>query len=129
MNFLESGAKALRFSILGAELACAFCTQTSVSFRVKFGLRHGWIDLHFPCQGHIKVRILAALPDELLETAKIRELVPELFRQLKIQQDETYEATFFKPAKIVEFGKSVNREGMTDRIETTRKFRPPKNIP
>jgi len=127
MNFLESGAQSLRFTVMGAELICAFCTQTSVSFCVKFGLQHGWIDVHFPCEGHIKVRIIAALPDDLLEASKIRELIPNLLGRLKIQPDETYEATCFKPTRILEIGRAVNRKGMTDRIETSRKFSPPDN--
>jgi hypothetical protein len=125
MNFLESGVPNLRFSVMGAELVCAYCTQTSASFRLKAGLRYGWIDVHFPCEGHIKARILAALPDEFLEVSKIREIVPEILNRLKIQPNETYEATFFKPTHVIELAQPVNREGVTDRIETERKFIPP----
>jgi hypothetical protein len=122
MSFLESRIQNLRFSAMSAELACAFCTQTSASFSIKVGKRSGWVDVHFPCDGHIRVRIRGALPDEYLEPSRIRTLVSALLDQLKIQRDETCEATFFKPTKIIEMGKSVNRDGMSDRIETGRKF-------
>jgi hypothetical protein len=84
MNFLESGVPNLRFSVMGAELVFSCCTQTSASFRFKAGLRYGWIDVHFPCEGHIKARILAALPDEFLEVSKIREIVPKILNRLEI---------------------------------------------
>jgi hypothetical protein len=125
MNFLESGIRNLRFSVMSAELTCAFCTQTSASFSVKMGSSCGWVDVHFPCEGHIKVRIRGALPDDYLDASGVQQFVSELLRQLKIQKDETYEATFFKPTKVIEMGKSVNRDGMTDRIEIGRKFVPP----
>jgi len=75
MNFIESGVKNLQFSIGTAKLACAFCSQTSVSFDVQFGSQYGWVEVHFPCQGHIKVQLRAALPDEALEPSRIQELV------------------------------------------------------
>jgi hypothetical protein len=122
MNFLESGIQNLRFSVMAAELTCAFCTQTSASFLVKVGSLSGWIDVHFPCEGHIKVRIRGALPDAYLEASKIHVFVVELLHQLKIQKDETYQATFFKATKTIEMGKPVNREGMADQIQTEKKF-------
>jgi hypothetical protein len=125
MNFIESGIPNLRFSIMSAKLTCAFCTQTSASFSVKVGSLCGWVDVHFPCEGHIKVRIRGALPDDYLEASKLQQFVLDLLCHLKIQKDETYEATFFKPTKVIEMGKSVNREGLTDRIEIKRKFVPP----
>jgi hypothetical protein len=125
MNFLESGIQNMRFPVMAAELSCAFCTQTSASFSVKVGSLSGWVDVHFPCEGHIKVRIRGALPNDYLEASKLRQFVSDLLRQLQIQKNETCEATFFKPTKIIEIGKSVNRQGMADRIETERKFIPP----
>lgn len=125
MNFIESGIQKVRFYVMSAELTCIFCTQTSVSFSVKVGGFSGWVDVHFPCEGHIKARVRGALPDEFLEVPKVQCFITDLLRQLKIEQDETYEATFFKPTKTIEIGKSLNREGVTDRIEIERKFVPP----
>ncbi|MEI8042029.1 MAG: hypothetical protein WCL11_11510 [Verrucomicrobiota bacterium] len=125
MNFIDSGFQNLRFSVMSAELACAFCTQTSAGFSVKAGTFRGWVDVHFPCEGHIKVRIRGALPDDYLKGPAIKQFVSELLAQLKVKSDDTYEATFFKPTKVVEMGKSVNREAVTDRIEIARKHIPP----
>lgn len=107
-----------------AELACTFCTRTSASFSLKLGGFRGWVDVHYPCQGHIKARIRGALPDTFLEAPKVQQFVAHLLRHLRINEDETYEATFFKATKVVELGKSVNREGTKDRIDIERKFVP-----
>jgi hypothetical protein len=125
MNFIDSGSQNLRFSVMSAELTGSFCTQTSAAFSVKAGSFRGWVDVHFPCEGHIKVRIRGALPDDYLKAPTIQQFVSELLAQLKIKSDETYEATFFKPTKVIEMGKSVNREAMTDRIDIERKHIPP----
>jgi hypothetical protein len=125
VNFIESGILNMRFSVMSAELNCAFCTQTSASFSVKVKGFSGWLDVHFPCEGHVKVRIRGALPEDYLEASKIQRFVADILGQLRIQPDETYEATFFKPTKVIQMGKSVNREGVTDRIEIQRKFVPP----
>ena len=124
MNFLESNIRSLRFSIMTAELTCTFCTPASVSFSLKQGSSRGWVDVHYPCEGHIKAQIRGALPDGFLEGSKVRQFVTDLLRHLRIKEDETYEATFFKPTRVVELGKSKNREVTTDRIEIERKFNP-----
>ena len=124
MKLFDPTIQGLRFPIIDTELSYAFSTQASVSFSVKIGGYRGWVDVHFPCDGHIKARVRGFLPDEYLESAKLRVFVSGLLKQLKIRE-ETYEATFFKATNVIEFGKSVNREAVTDRIETERKFIPP----
>ena len=81
------------------------------------GMR-SWVDVHFPCEGHIKVLIRGALPEAYLESSKIQPIITGLLGRLGIRQDETYEATFFKPTRAIQIGSSVNREGMTDRLES-----------
>ena len=116
INFVEAKARNLSFSIMTTALSCAFCTQTSISFVVKVGLFRGWVDVHSPCEGHIKTRINGALPDEYLEVPKLRQFLSDFLRQIHFQQGEIYEATFFKASRIVSMG---NAE---DRIETERRF-------
>lgn len=125
MNFLELGVEHLQFSVAAIELSCSFCTPTSASFALKTGNHRGWIDVHFPCQGHIKLQIRGSLPEECLEFAKAKELIFALRRHLKISETETFEAVFFKPTKVFQIEQPTDREGMTDRILTTRKFSPP----
>jgi len=122
MNFREFVDKHSRFSIGAANLACSFCTESSASFRVEVGTRHGWIDVHFPCNGHIKVQIRGALPKECLEPSWISQFVPAFLDYLGIAQDETYEAIFFWPTGSIAVSQPVDRTGLTDRIQTTRKL-------
>jgi hypothetical protein len=82
--------------------------------------------MHFPCQGHIKLQIRGSLPEECLESAKIRELISALRKHLEIPETETYEAVFFKPTKIIQMSQPNNFAGETDRIDITRKFAPPR---
>src|SRR5271170_2198239 len=96
MNFIESGIQNLQLSIMTVQVSCTFCTQTSASFSLKSGKHLGWIDVHFPCFNHVKVRIRGALPESYLEPTKMRLFVSELLEKLHIEKDETYQATFFK---------------------------------
>jgi hypothetical protein len=109
------------------DVAPSFHTQTSTSFDVRSKKHFGWVDVHFPCHGPVKVQIRGALPDECLETSWIRQLVPALFEYLKIPKEETFEATFFKPVNVVKIGQSTNQAGETDRINTMRTFGLPKS--
>ena len=79
-------------TIDGFELQCWFCTLSSVSFRIGKGIVRGWVDVHFPCAGHIKAHISGALREEDLEYDRTRKLVAGVMEQLKIPPDETYEA-------------------------------------
>lgn len=104
----------------------SFSTETSTSFNVASGLFRGWVDVHYPCQSHIKLQIRGALPEEYLTASKIKEVVSTIQKFLEIPTDETFEAVFFKPAKIVQMSKSTDRQGQSDRIDTSRSFNLPK---
>jgi hypothetical protein len=41
MSFIEQRVANLRFSVMSAEFACVFCTQTSASFSVNVGETYG----------------------------------------------------------------------------------------
>ena len=125
MDFRELLHQNSQFSMDEMELEVSFCTQTSVSFSIHIGVKRGWVDLHFPCEGHIKVQVRGAFPTHYLEPSKILRFIPLLFDHLGIATDETYEAVFFAPSQAIQTGQAVNREGMTDRIETTRSNKPP----
>jgi hypothetical protein len=66
-----------------------------------------------------------ALPEDYLEPVKIRQIISELLDKLHIEKNETYQGTFFKATNIVEIVRPVSHEGVTDRIEISRKFMPP----
>ena len=126
MNFIEQGVQELRFSVGSSELACSFCTKTSASFVVQAGNHRGWVDVHYPCHGHVKVQIRGAFPADQLDYAIIHELIVGLLLKLAIPQNETYEALFFRPTDGTVISQPVNTEGKTDRIETMRSWSTPR---
>ena len=125
MSFAELGDQGRVFSIGELKFSVSFWSATSISFDLQVGVRHGWIDVHFPCQGHIKTRIRCAVPTECVNASNIRELIPEIFRRLRIASDETFEAEFFKQNDAIRITQPVDRHGTTDRIETIRDFKIP----
>jgi hypothetical protein len=127
MNFIELGVHEKTFTISKSTLTCSFCTVSSVSFTVKFAHHRGWIAVHFPCQGHIKVHIQGGLAAECLDPVSIRELIAGILNQLSIPADETYEALFFTPTRVIRMAQPVDREGMTDRLESRTKWCLPKD--
>ncbi|HMC28759.1 MAG TPA: hypothetical protein VKM56_13305 [Verrucomicrobiae bacterium] len=113
---MELNQQQLRFSMGDAEITSSFATETSVSFKVRIGGFLGWIDVHFPCGGHIKVQVRAALPMAWLEPAKMRELIKAILEHLGISKNETCEAVFFHPQNTIMIAQAMSRDGKTDRI-------------
>src|SRR6185436_17425521 len=126
MNFLESGIPQLSFTVSKSHLSCDFCTETSASFILKMNNQRGWVDVHFPCHGHIKVQMRGRLPRECIDPIAVRELVEGILHHLKIPSDETYEALFFAATNLITVAQPVDREGKTDRIVSTTKWELPK---
>jgi hypothetical protein len=116
MKIPKIGEPPLNLTIGTLQLTSSFCTDSSISFDVKSGGRRGWIDVHYPCQGHIKVQIRGALPEDWLESSKLNSVISAVRRELDIPEDETFEAIFFKPTKNIGVENSVNREGVTNGI-------------
>ena len=86
----------------------------------------GWLDVHHPCDGHIKTQTHGVLPDSLLAYKELRFLVEELLRWLEIPANETWELRVSAPHNQIGMSNPVNAEGMTDRIETSRRYTLPK---
>ena len=76
----------------------------------------GWIEIHHPCEGHIKAQIRASLPEEYQQPEKMREVVEHLLAHAGIPAGETYEAHFISPSGQVVIARPVDRNGYTDRI-------------
>jgi hypothetical protein len=55
----------------------------------------GWIDVHHPCDGHIKAQIRVGIPDEYHSFDRVKGIVETILKALEIPPDETYEATAF----------------------------------
>jgi len=88
----------------------------------KMQLVLGWIDIHYPCSGHIHVQIRGMLPERLMSPQNLQVLVSEIFRWLEIPINETWELSVCSALKQVGMSQRVNAEGKTDRIETTKQF-------
>ncbi len=117
MNFEEIGIGRLQFEFGKLRMFGSFASQTSASFDVQIGCsRLGWIDVHFPCEGHIKARVKGALPADYLAPNKIQELLHRVFVELKIALEETYVAEFFTVTNQIQIQQPTNREGYSDRI-------------
>ena len=124
--------------ILGYALLKEFETASSKSFwlisasnSLARGRTVGWIDVHYPCKGHIKVRIKAAMPRPMdNDLQAIEELVSAIFRMLEIEESETYEIDVFTVANEIGMSQRTDRGGQTDAIMTTRKYAsPPRETP
>jgi hypothetical protein len=76
----------------------------------------GWLDVHYPCEGHIKAQLRVCLPDRYHQWERMRDLVRQVFDRLGIPADETYEAHFVVASKQTEIEQATDRHGMTDRL-------------
>src|SRR5262245_3970177 len=101
----------------------SFRTESSLAFLLE---RHskrllptrqvGWIDLHYPSDGHIKLQIRISLPSEYYNAEKFRMIVEAVITSTGVPADETYEALLFAASGAMQMLRSVNREGLTDRL-------------
>ena len=76
----------------------------------------GWIDVHHPCDGHIKTQLRIPMPAEYLLFDQMKSIIQRVFEVLDIPLDETYEAVFFTCDRITAIEQATNREGITDRL-------------
>lgn len=76
----------------------------------------GSVDVHYPCEGHIKVRMCALLPARYHHWEQMKEFIERVFAVLAIPADETYEAEFVSVDRHTCIEQPVDRHGMTDRI-------------
>jgi hypothetical protein len=76
----------------------------------------GWVDIHYPCEEHVKAQLRICLPDKYHEHERMRDLVQQLFERLGIPADETYEAHFVAASRQTGIEQLRDRHGMTDRL-------------
>jgi hypothetical protein len=55
----------------------------------------GWIDVHYPCSGHIKALLRMNIPEEFHTREQLQNIIRILFNILSIPTDETYVAYYF----------------------------------
>jgi hypothetical protein len=76
----------------------------------------GWVDVHHPCEGHIKARLRVLLPARYHGWEQMRLLVEQVFSALGIPADETYEAHFVSADRQTGLEQATDRDGKTDRL-------------
>jgi hypothetical protein len=115
--------KEARFTTLDFVAQLDFHTGSSASYECT---RHsaslcphrqiGWIDIHWPCEGHISARLRIALPEEYHGWTRLEEIRRCVFHAMGIPEDETWEVECFDRQSIVRMDQRVNRDGFTDRL-------------
>jgi hypothetical protein len=113
-----------RITILDFVAELAFHTASSASYKCE---RHaaslcanrqiGWVDVHWPCEDHISVRLKIAMPEEYHFPEKLEAIRRCMFRGPGIPEGETWEVECFDRQSIVGMDQPVNRGGFTDRME------------
>jgi len=113
------------FNVLDLTAVFDFKTDSSVSFTLERYSRSllptrmmGWIDLHHPCAGHIKLRVRIALPAEYHTPEKLREIARAALDALGVPPDETWEADLCAVTATTVMAQPVDREGFTDRLDS-----------
>jgi hypothetical protein len=76
----------------------------------------GRLDVHHPCEGHIKTQLRTVLPAEYHRFDQMKEFVATVFEALGIPSDETFESLFVSSEKQTGYENATDRDGMSDRI-------------
>lgn len=76
----------------------------------------GWIDVHYPCDGHIKTQIRVHIPKEYHEPDKMKAMIQAILVLAGIPEDETWETAFIDASNVTVMAQTTNRDGITDRI-------------
>lgn len=110
-----------RLAVLDLVASFAFKSPGSVSF--DLGTEEGggfkvvgWVDVHHPCEGHLKARFRVVLPVRYHAPEPMQGFVRTMFSALGIPADETYEAEFVCAQHRTRIEQATDRDGGTDRI-------------
>ena len=76
----------------------------------------GSVDVHYPCDDHVKAKVRVELPDRYHSHDQMQQFVKQLFWELTIPADETYEAAFVSARCQTLIEQAIDRNGLTDRI-------------
>ena len=76
----------------------------------------GWIDVHYPCNGPIKVLVRMEVPEEYRRFEKISFLVCALFRLLLIPENERYVAHWHDGKETQTIIHAADEHGIPDKF-------------
>jgi hypothetical protein len=108
-----------KFAVLGLLAGFEFKTATGVGFHLGHSRPPGFfvvglLEVHHPCEGHVKARLTVVLPEEYRAWERMRDLVQQVFAELSIPADETYEARFVAPGRQSGLLQHTDRNRVTD---------------
>ncbi len=108
-----------QFAVLDLSAAFEFKAATSVGFHLGRSVPRaffvvGRLEVHHPCDGHVKARLTVVLPEEYHPGERMLDLVRRVFAELDIPADETYEAHFIAPGRQSALFQHTDRNGVTD---------------
>lgn len=81
------------FDALDLRVRFQFKSPSSIGFKLATTHAYtiiGEMQVHHPCEGHIKARVYVQLPGEYKECKRLVQILEATFRELKIPLDETY---------------------------------------
>ena len=116
------------FDILGYRFIKAFETGSSVSYNVTpieskgLGSVTKWLEVHYPCAGHIKAQIRGTIS---VKPTEIKSFVDCILVEIGLPPGETFQLTLFDAENVMSMSQAQSTQGESDRIETTRRFDPP----
>ncbi len=107
------------FTVLDLRTGFEFKTATSIGFHLGHSRPRaffvvGRLEVHHPCEGHVKARLTVVLPEEYHPAERMCDLVRQVFAELGIPADETYEAHFVAPGRQSALFQHTDRNGVTD---------------
>ncbi len=121
MATTDANSEKSSWHVLDVTARLEFSTPSSKSFAFERyskslcpTLQLGWIEIHHPCEGHIRAHVRVSLPKDYHQPEKMKQIVEALFVHAGIPADETYEAHFVSPAAQVIIAHRVDRNGRTD---------------
>jgi len=114
--------------IFGCQLRETFSTSGSRSFdliatgkNLGKGAIVGWIDVHYPCRGHVRLKVRASVPERVLSGPDALKALSRLALELvEADPKEQFEVYMFSASNCA----SMSSSG-TGAIETSRLFTPP----
>lgn len=76
----------------------------------------GFLDIHHPCDGHIKAKLRVQIPREYHTQNHMKAIVDAVFTAVGIPPDETFSPDFFYCDETTGIGRWIDRNGESDRF-------------
>ncbi len=116
------------FDLLEYRFSKTFETESSVSYDVSpiggkgLGSVTKWLEVHYPCSGHIKAQIRGTVS---VSPTEIKSFVDHILVEIGLPPGETFQLNLFDAENVMSMSQAQSTQGESDRIETTRRFDPP----